>query len=103
MFDSKNINDINIIWFQQESAIFYTERLIIDLSQDQFADNFISRSGPLNWLPRKCDLTLITMIYADEAATLDKHWKPIFKPLLMPYCQIFCKMYSNIGVIEWTM
>ena len=40
--------------FQQDGATAYE---IIDLLQQEFPDNIISRSSDLNWPPRSCDLT----------------------------------------------
>lgn len=48
--------------------------------QNQFGDNFLSRSGPVNWPPRSCDLTPLdyflwgyvkSLVYADKPATLE--------------------------------
>ncbi|GFS60669.1 uncharacterized protein TNCV_5073871 [Trichonephila clavipes] len=49
-------------------------------SQDTFGDRLISRFGPVNWLPRSCDLTPLdyflwgyvkSLVYADKPQTLD--------------------------------
>jgi hypothetical protein len=76
------INQLNIddIWFQQDGATCHTARLTIDLLQNQFGDNFLSRSGPVNWPPRSCDLTPLdyflwgyvkSLVYTDKPATLE--------------------------------
>ena len=45
------------IWFQQDGATCHTARLTMDLLRGEFGEHFISRSGPINWPPRSCDLT----------------------------------------------
>lgn len=53
----ENMDDI----YQQEGAAWHTATAIIDLLQSKFGDNVISRSKPVIWLPRLCDL--ITLVY----------------------------------------
>ena len=45
------------MWFQQDGAKCHTARVPMDLLRDEFGEHFISRSGPVNWLPRSYDLT----------------------------------------------
>ncbi|GFU74003.1 uncharacterized protein TNCV_1641302 [Trichonephila clavipes] len=68
------------LWFQQDGATCHTARATIDLLKDTFGDHLISRSGPVNWPPRSCDLTPLdyflwgyvkSLIYADKPQTLD--------------------------------
>ncbi|GFV04000.1 uncharacterized transporter slc-17.2 [Trichonephila clavipes] len=56
------------------------DRATIDLLKDTFGDRLISRFGPVNWLPRSCDLTPLdyflwgyvkSLVYADKPQTLD--------------------------------
>ncbi|GFV80949.1 uncharacterized protein TNCV_2269331 [Trichonephila clavipes] len=58
----------------------HTARATIDLLKDTFGDRLISRFGPVNWLPRSCDLTQLnyflwgyvkSLVYADKPQTLD--------------------------------
>ncbi|GFX97556.1 transposable element Tcb2 transposase [Trichonephila clavipes] len=68
------------LWFQQDGATCHTARATIDLLKDTFGDHLISRFGPVNWLPRSCDLTPLdyflwgyvkSLVYADKPQTLD--------------------------------
>ncbi|GFT36403.1 uncharacterized protein TNCV_4271661 [Trichonephila clavipes] len=52
----KNDEGHNELWFQQDGATCHTARATIDLLKDMFGDRLISRFGPVNWLPRSCDL-----------------------------------------------
>ncbi|GFV91199.1 putative DD41D transposase [Trichonephila clavipes] len=52
-----NNHDVQELWFQQDGATCHTARVTIDLLKDTFGDRLISRFGPVNWLPRSCDLT----------------------------------------------
>ena len=47
------------MWFQQNGATYHTARATMDLLRSEFGERFISRSGPVNWPPRSCDLTLL--------------------------------------------
>ena len=49
--------DVNQLWFQQDSATFYTSRETIALLRSKFDYRIISRNGEVNWPPRSCDLT----------------------------------------------
>ncbi|GFT27693.1 transposable element Tc3 transposase [Trichonephila clavipes] len=68
------------LWFQKDEATCHTARATIDLLKDTFGDRLISRFGPVNWLPRSCDLTPLdyflwgyvkSLVYADKPQTLD--------------------------------
>ncbi|GFU16822.1 HTH_Tnp_Tc3_2 domain-containing protein [Trichonephila clavipes] len=70
----------NELWFQQHGATCHTARATIDLLKDTFGDRLISRSGPVNWPPRSCDLTPLdyflwgyvkSLVYADKPQALD--------------------------------
>ncbi|GFV07393.1 uncharacterized protein TNCV_2836821 [Trichonephila clavipes] len=53
-----NNHDVQELGFQQDGATCHTARVTIDLLKErQFGDRLISRFGPVNWLPRSCDLT----------------------------------------------
>ena len=49
--------DLHDMWLQQDGATCHTARVTMDLLRGEFAEHFISRSGPVNWQPRSCDLT----------------------------------------------
>ncbi|GFX50619.1 histone-lysine N-methyltransferase SETMAR [Trichonephila clavipes] len=67
-----NNHDVQELWFQQDGATCHTARATIDLLKDTFGDRLISRFGPVNWLPRSCDLTpLDYFLCADKPQTLD--------------------------------
>ncbi|GFV19861.1 putative DD41D transposase [Trichonephila clavipes] len=74
-----NNHDVQELWFQQDGATCPTARATIDLSKDTFGDRLISRSGPVKWPPRSCDLTQLnyflwgyvnSLVYADQPQTL---------------------------------
>ncbi|GFY03050.1 uncharacterized protein TNCV_980551 [Trichonephila clavipes] len=76
----KNDESHNELWFQQDGATCHTARATIDLLKDTFGDRLISRFGPVNWLPRSCDLTPLdyflwgyvkSLVYANKPQTLD--------------------------------
>ena len=56
-FPEFDVLDIDDMWFQQDGAKNHTERLTIDLLEDNFGESVISRNGPVEWPPRSCDLT----------------------------------------------
>ncbi|GFW79886.1 uncharacterized protein TNCV_3898871 [Trichonephila clavipes] len=75
-----NNHDVQELWFQQDCATCHTARATIDLLKDTLGDHQISRFGPVNWLPRSCDLTPLdyflwgyvkSLVYADKPQTLD--------------------------------
>ncbi|CAF1040561.1 unnamed protein product [Didymodactylos carnosus] len=49
--------DADDIWFQQDGATCHTANATINLLKEKFGESIISRKGPVNWLPRSCDLT----------------------------------------------
>ena len=48
--------DLHDMWYQQDGATCHTARITMDLLRGEFGEHFISRSGPVNWPPRSCDL-----------------------------------------------
>ncbi|GFX54965.1 DUF4817 domain-containing protein [Trichonephila clavipes] len=63
-----------------DGATCHTARATIDLLKDTFGNRLISRFGPVNWLPRSCDLTRLdyflwgyvkSLVYADKPQTPD--------------------------------
>ena len=48
-----NLHDM---WFQQDGATCRTASVAMNLLRDEFGEHFISRSRPVNWQPRSCDL-----------------------------------------------
>ena len=65
------------MWFQQDGATYHTIRVTIDLLIGEFGQHFISRSGPVNWPPRSCDLGYFLLgyvkanVYTDKPASID--------------------------------
>ena len=49
--------DLHNMWFQQDGATCHTARVTMDLLRVEFGEQFISRTKPVNWAPRSCDLT----------------------------------------------
>ncbi|GFU23237.1 putative transposable element [Trichonephila clavipes] len=79
-FPELDNNDAQELWFQQDGATCHTARATINLLKDTFGDRLISRFGPVNLLPRSCDLTPLdyflwgyvkSLVYADKPQTLD--------------------------------
>ncbi|GFX80262.1 uncharacterized protein TNCV_2642781 [Trichonephila clavipes] len=75
-----NNHEVQELWSQQDGATCHTARATIDLLKDTFGDRLISHFGPVNWLPRSCDLTPLdyflwgyvkSLVYADKPQTLD--------------------------------
>ncbi|GFX25336.1 putative DD41D transposase [Trichonephila clavipes] len=75
-----NNHDVQELWFQKDGATCHTANAPIDLLKDTFGDRLISRFGPVNWLPRSCDLTPLdhflrgyvkSLVYAYKRQTLD--------------------------------
>ena len=71
--------DLHEMWFQQDGASWHTARVTMDLLRGEFGGYFISRSVPVNWALRSCDLTpLVNLlwgyvkvhIYADKPALI---------------------------------
>ena len=48
--------DLYDMWFQQDGAVSHIARLTMDLLRAEFSEHFISRSEPVNWPCRLCDL-----------------------------------------------
>ena len=68
------------MWFQQDGATCHTARAAMTKLRAAFGEQFISRSGPVNWPPRSCDLTPLAFFlwgvvkahyYMDKPATID--------------------------------
>ncbi|GFS55407.1 uncharacterized protein TNCV_1626951 [Trichonephila clavipes] len=106
-----NNHDVQELWFQQDGATCHTARATVDLLKDTFGDRLISRFGPVNWLPRSCDLTPLdyflwgyvkSLVYADKPQTLD-HLEDNIIPVLLPIYGHKCwKKSSKIGRPDWT-
>ena len=76
------IHDIGVddLWFQQDGATCHTARETIDLLNEHFNEQVISRNGPVNWPPRSCDLTPLdyflwgyvkSKVYTDKPQSID--------------------------------
>ena len=68
--------DLADMWFQQDGATCHTACV----TKSEFGEHFISRSEPLNWQPRSCDLMPLDYflwgyvkanIYTDKPASID--------------------------------
>ena len=72
--------DLHDMWFQLDGTTYHTARVTMDLLRGEFGEHFISRSGPVNWPPRLCDLTHLDYFmwcyvkahaYTDKPALID--------------------------------
>ena len=72
--------DLHDMWFQQDGATCHTALATMDLLRGEFGEHFLSRSGPVNWPPRSCDLTPLdyflwgyvkAYVYTDRPASID--------------------------------
>ena len=72
-----------------------TTRVTMDLLRDDFGEDFISRSGLLNWPPRLCDLTPLDYflggyvkahVYTENLSSIDA-WEDNIEALLGRVCQ----------------
>ncbi|GFS77498.1 transposable element Tcb1 transposase [Trichonephila clavipes] len=99
-----NNQDVQELWFQQDSATCHTARATIDLLKDTFGDRLISRFGPVNWPPRSCDLTPLdyflwgyvkSLVYADKPQTLDHLEDNIRRVIADIRPQMFEKVIEN--------
>ena len=71
------------MWLQQDGAICHTVRVTVDLLRDTFGEHFISRSEPVNWLPRSYDLpplnsfcgVILKLISTQTSPLQLMHWK----------------------------
>ena len=72
--------ELHGMWFQQDGATCHTARATIDLLKGEFDEHFISRTVPVNWPPRSCDLTPLhyflwsyvnALVYTDKLASID--------------------------------
>ena len=71
--------DVGDIWFQQDGATAHTARETIALLRNHFGEQIISHFGPVNWLPRSCDITPLdyflwgyvkSKVFVDKPATI---------------------------------
>ncbi|GFS54809.1 putative transposable element [Trichonephila clavipes] len=101
-----NNHDVQELWFQQDGATCHTARATIDLLKDTFGDRLISRFGPVNWLPRSCDLIPLdyflwgyvkSLVYGISHKFLTI-WKTTFAVLLPIYDHKCWKKSSKIDV-----
>ena len=72
--------DLHDMWFQLDGATCHAARLTMDLLRGELGKHFISRSGPVNWPNRSCDLTPLyysqwgyvkAHVYTDRPASID--------------------------------
>ncbi|GFU22511.1 DUF4817 domain-containing protein [Trichonephila clavipes] len=105
-----NNHDVQELWFQQDGATCHTARATIDLLKDTFGDRLISRFGPVNWLPRSCDLTPLdyflwgyvkSLVYADKPQTFD-HLEDNIRRVIADIRPQMLEKSSKIGRPDWT-
>ncbi|GFV03591.1 transposable element Tcb2 transposase [Trichonephila clavipes] len=98
------------LWFQQDGATCHTARATIDLLKDTFGDRLISRSGPVNWPPRSCDLTLLdyflwsyvkSLVYADKPQMLH-HLEDNIRRVIADIRPQILENSSKSGRPDWT-
>ena len=51
------------MWFQQDGATCHIARVTMDLLRGEFGEHVTSRSGPVSWPPRSCDLTPLNYFF----------------------------------------
>ncbi|GFT23506.1 uncharacterized protein TNCV_2017391 [Trichonephila clavipes] len=78
-----NNHDVQELGFQQDGATCHTARTTIDLLKDTFGDCLISRFGPVNWLPRSCDLIPLDYFLWGYV----KSWVHADKPQMLDYLE----------------
>ena len=61
--------DLHDMWFQQDGATCHTARVAMDLLRDELGEHFISRSEPVSWPPKSCDLTSLGYFLCDHVST----------------------------------
>ena len=80
LFTKIEEEDIGIIWFQQDGAMYHTAEATLDVLRPVFEDRIISRTADVVWPPRNCDLTPLDYYfrgavkdkcYADKSETID--------------------------------
>ena len=80
------------MWFQQDRATCRTARDTINLLKATFGERIISRNGPVNCLPRSCDLTPVdyflwgyvkSLVYADKPETIEHNIFGEMRPRLL--------------------
>ncbi|GFX75067.1 uncharacterized protein TNCV_1846391 [Trichonephila clavipes] len=103
-------HDVQELWFQQDGAACHTARATINVLKDTFGDRLISRFGPVNWLPRSCDLTpldyflwgyVTSLVYADYPHTLD-HLEDYIRRVIADIRPQMLEKSSKIGRPDWT-
>ena len=88
------------MWFQQDGATCHTSRVTMHSLRGEFGEHIISRSGPVNWPPKSCDLTPIDYFLCPLQLT---HWKTTLKHLFVRYRPKCWKEYAKIGLSGWTI
>ena len=82
-FSLPKIQNIGVadLWFQQNGVTRHTASETVDLLKENFHEIVISRNGPVNWLPRSCDLTPLdyflcmyvkSLVYVDKPQSIDE-------------------------------
>ena len=103
------------MWFQQECATCHTALVTMDLLRGEFGEHFISRSGPVNWPPRSCNLTHLYYfllgyvkdhIYSGKPAAIDAledKIKAFTREIPAAMRQWQWQEYAKIGLNGWTI
>ncbi|CAD7013293.1 unnamed protein product [Ceratitis capitata] len=95
-------------WFQQDGGTCHTARETMDLLRGEFDEHFISRSEPVNWPPRSCDLDYFSWGYVKSNVYTEKplqltHWRTTLKRLLVRYRPKCWKEYAKMALRGWTI
>ena len=101
--------DLHAMGFQQDGATCRTAHVTMDLLIAEFGELFISRSGPINWPPRSCNLMPLDYflwgydkahVYTDKPATIDALEDNSEAFIREPQC---CKECAKIGLSGWNI
>ena len=95
------------MWFQEDGAICSTARITMILLTGEFGEHFISRSGPVNWLPGSCDLTPLShflwgyvkaQVYTDKPVSIDalaEKTEAFIHEILAEMLEIVCQNWTK--------
>ena len=103
--------DLHDMWFQQNGVTCHTARVTTVLLKCEFGEQFISSSGPVNWSPRSCDLTLLdyflwgyvkSHVCTDKPASIDAledNIKAFIREIFAEMLERVCQNWTN----GWTI
>ena len=100
--------DLHVMWFQQDAATCHTARVTKDLLRGKFGEHFISRSEPVIWPPRSCELTpcgdMLKLMSMQTSPLQLAHWQITLKHLFVRYRpKCWKEEYAKIGLSGWTI